>query len=176
MTTEPRSSGQLTLGKEFRDAWQQQHDHYSEELEAKEAQRDEINAQIRELRRLVNGLRGLLGQEPLPPTETQPEPATAATQSSQTDGRSDDILALAEAVLEENQPEPMHWTELVDEIQRRGGKLPAREKSRYDSLLRLLIGDTQARFVRPEKRGYYALKKYHQDAENVAPRGSRSPN
>ena len=64
---------------------------------------------------------------------------------------------IAVEILEEQGKEPMHYRKLTEEVQMRGGKLNGQDPSA--SLNAVLNRDD--RFVRPFRRGYYALRKHY---------------
>ena len=74
---------------------------------------------------------------------------------------------LAEKILSDRDGEPMHYRELANEVFDQGGDLP--EGSRGATLNALMNQDV--RFIRPLRRGYYALKKDHPNVKRSV--GSR---
>ena len=81
---------------------------------------------------------------------------------------SHDIVGIAVEILCERDKEPMHYRELAKEIEIRGGNIPGVDKDH--TLIARLVRDD--RFVRPTRRGFYALRKDYPDAKNV---GARKP-
>ena len=74
-------------------------------------------------------------------------------------------------ILRESDGREMHYRLLADEVVQRGGNLPA--KSPAAALNAIMNRDE--RFVRPSKRGFYALREHHPSIrENVGTRHSRS--
>ena len=76
-----------------------------------------------------------------------------------------DIRDIAVDVLEARGGEPMHYTELAEAVQARGGDIPGVDGA--NTLLSRLVRDE--RFVRP-KRGHYALRVHHPGVESVGAR------
>lgn len=80
------------------------------------------------------------------------------------------IKRYAREVLEERNGSPMYYRELAREVQKRGGDLVGANSAGL--LVSLLVKDDD--FVRPERKGYYALRADHPDAKNVGARKRRS--
>jgi len=85
---------------------------------------------------------------------------------------SHDIVGLAAEILSERNKEPMHYRELAREIEARGGDIPGVDKDH--TLIARLVKDE--RFVRPTRRGFYALRKDYPDAKNVGARKQHGNN
>ena len=83
--------------------------------------------------------------------------------------RRHDILDIAEAILGEREGTPMHFKELSEKVQARGGLIPGVDATK--TLLARLVKDE--RFVRPTQRGFYALRRDHPDAKDVGARKHR---
>ena len=79
-----------------------------------------------------------------------------------------DIADIAVDILSERNKEPVHYRELAKEVQARGGNIPGIDKDH--TLVARLVKD--ARFVRPTRRGFYALQRDYPDAKSV---GARKP-
>jgi hypothetical protein len=79
-----------------------------------------------------------------------------------------DPVEIAYAVLMEHAPEPIHYRELWKAVKGRGGRLEGQEPAQV--LVSRLVRDE--RFVRPLRRGYYALRAHYPNAKNI---GSRKP-
>ena len=79
-----------------------------------------------------------------------------------------DIADIAVDILSERNKEPVHYRELAKEVQARGGNIPGIDKDH--TLIARLVKD--ARFVRPTRRGFYALQRDYPDAKSV---GARKP-
>lgn len=77
-----------------------------------------------------------------------------------------EICELVEQILAENPGTPMHFQDIADEVQRRGIILGGKDPGR--TLVAKLVHD--ARFVRPERKGYYALRADFPDSPNVGAR------
>ncbi len=73
-------------------------------------------------------------------------------------------------VLREHGGKDMHYKLLAGEVMHRGGRLPS--KSPATALNAIMNRDD--RFVRPNRRGYYALREHHPDVkENAGRRNAR---
>ena len=81
-----------------------------------------------------------------------------------------DICDIVVEILEERAGEPAHYKLLAAEVKARGGKISSANPASV--LLTRLVRDD--RFVRPERRGFYALKNDHPDAANVGARKQRA--
>ena len=66
----------------------------------------------------------------------------------------------------------MHYRELAKEIQARGGNIPGVDKDH--TLIARLVKDD--RFVRPTRRGFYALQRDYPNAKSVGARKPRANN
>ncbi len=82
-----------------------------------------------------------------------------------------DPVEIAYGILDERGQDPIHYKELADLVRRKGGVLEGSNPALV--LVSRLVTDD--RFVRPFRRGYYALRKYYPKAKNVGRRrrGSR---
>ena len=87
--------------------------------------------------------------------------------TTKSDGLS--LLDIAEEVLTERGGEPMYYKDLAQEVQTRGGELSGENAANI--LVARLVSDN--RFVRPVKKGYYALRRDYPDAKNVGARTRR---
>lgn len=76
---------------------------------------------------------------------------------------------IAVAILTERKREPVHFKELAAEVQARGGILPG--KNPANNLVARLVNDD--RFVRPTRRGFYALRSDYPDVKSVGVRKQR---
>ena len=79
-----------------------------------------------------------------------------------------DPVELARTILEERGGEPMHYRELAARVQQRGGSLPGSDPAL--TLVSRLVRDD--RFVRPLRRGWYALRIHYPKAKNIGARRS----
>ena len=73
------------------------------------------------------------------------------------DGEKDPAY-LAVEILREAGGKDMHYVELAKQVKARGGNLPEHLRSSTATLNRILNSDP--RFIRPFRRGYYALKEH----------------
>ena len=80
------------------------------------------------------------------------------------------IEDIAVDILNERNREPMHYRELAKEVEARGANIPGVDKDH--TLIARLVKDD--RFVRPTRRGFYALRKDHPDAKSVGARKQRA--
>ena len=85
-----------------------------------------------------------------------------------------DIADLAEQVLLEASPGEVHYRSLARAVRSRGGLLGGKRPESV--LIARLVNDE--RFVRPTRKGYYALRKDYPDATSVGSRhrGGRRAN
>ncbi len=81
------------------------------------------------------------------------------------------VKDVAIEILREHEGREMHYKILADEVLERGGKLPV--KSPSAALNAIMNRDD--RFVRPTKRGYYALREHYPDVEENAGRRHSRP-
>ena len=79
------------------------------------------------------------------------------------------VTDIAVAILSERAKEPMHYTELTQVVLARGGDLPG--KNPANNLVAKLVND--GRFVRPRRRGEYALRSDYPGIESVGSRRRR---
>jgi hypothetical protein len=79
-----------------------------------------------------------------------------------------DPIEIAYRILEEKGPDPVHYRELADLVKQRGGSLQGSNPA-LALISRLVLDD---RFVRPFRRGWYALRKYYPKSKNVGRRRS----
>ena len=145
-----------------------------------EAERDKLNSDLTSLRASIRNIQELLGDDPLDTEdyERQREDRSGHRQGAsqaQQDQRTERILNIAEDILKQRNGRDMHYSELADAVSKQGGNLPQHVKSRHDTLIRMMNEDPQKRFVRPHRRGFYALTKDHSDAVNVGSRRTRAP-
>jgi len=136
------------------------------------ARRREIEGSIKELEdelelviRRLGHVQALLREAGVP-VEGSEMPTPAA--HSETAGDSDPV-ELARAVLEERGGEPLHYRELAAEVIQRGGHLVGQDPAQ--TLVARLVGDD--RFVRPIRRGWYALRVNYPTAKSVGARQQR---
>ena len=127
-----------------------------------EQELEELEAQIRdatervsviEIRlRHVNALLGESDAHSSTALETQPQKS--------------DIADIAAAVLDERSGQPMYYKDLAIEVQARGGEIGGVKP--WATLAARLVRDD--RFVRPVRKGFYALRKDYPSAPNVGAR------
>lgn len=113
-----------------------------------------------------NHVRALLDERPT----RSSRPTMYSSQSLQRSSGKKFISDLAEKILKEISPQTMHYRELLNEVQSRGGNLGGRTPSA--TLVAILVRD--GRFLRPERKGFYALKEDYPKAQNVGARSTGS--
>ncbi|MCY4080173.1 MAG: hypothetical protein OXF54_08010 [Caldilineaceae bacterium] len=135
--------------------------------------REQISAAKGELKeveeRLVH-VQGLLGPNHVSGNDSEERPLPESRDISLPDSR--EIEAIAVDILSERNREPMHYRELAKAIQAQGGSIPGVDKDH--TLIARLVRDD--RFVRPTRRGFYALRKDYPDAKSVGARKPRTNN
>ncbi len=114
---------------------------------------------LQEIRVRLRHVEALLGTS----EATEAVPSAKATSA----GRS--LMDIVEAILGERSGEPMHYKELAHEVRERGGELSGDNAA--SSLVARLVDDE--RFVRPVRKGFYALRKDYPNAKNVGARKGR---
>ena len=93
---------------------------------------------------------------------------TASPEGPIMNGRS--LTDIAEEILGERDREPMHYKELAQEVQARGGAFSGENVAQL--LNARLVNDS--RFVRPVRKGFYALRSDYPNAKNVGARKRRN--
>lgn len=81
-------------------------------------------------------------------------------------GDTHDVLGLAVDILDELGGKELHFGEIARQVMERGGVLNGVDPA--NTLNARMTRDP--RFVRPTRRGYYALRAHHPDAANVGAR------
>ena len=119
----------------------------------------EAERRLREVTERLTHVEGLLG----------PSQVFENASSEESLSRSLDIKDIAADVLGAREGEPMYYKDLAKEIQARGGNLTGPNAANV--LVARLVSDD--RFVRPTRRGYYALRRDYPDAKNVGARKRR---
>ena len=124
---------------------------------------DELLDQISEAQKELQAVKvrlshvtGLLGSDVTPETESDEDSLP----------RRYDILEIAESVLSSRNGAHMHYREIAEEVQARGGHIPGVDAAK--TLLARLVKDD--RFIRPHQRGFYALKDDHPNVKEVGAR------
>jgi hypothetical protein len=128
------------------------------EREKLAVQVDRAEARMREIDQRLTHVVALLegsGEVPIARTPTIP--------------RRRDIVDLAAEVLGERNRQPMYYKDLAREVQERGGNLSG--DNAPAALVARLVGDD--RFVRPTRKGFYALRADYPNATNVGERKRR---
>lgn len=111
---------------------------------------------LQELQDRLRNVEGLLG--------TNEAAGMASPEATNTVGRS--LTDITEEILSERNGEPMYYKDLAREVQRRGGNLTGQNAANI--LVARLVNDE--RFVRPKRKGHYALRSEHPGAKNVGAR------
>ena len=119
----------------------------------------EAEKRLREVQTRLNHVEGLLGTSE--PAETTMVGSAISAERSLTD--------MAEEILGEREREPMYYKDLAREVQSRGGGLTGENAANI--LVARLVGDD--RFVRPLRKGFYALRRDYPSAKNVGARKRR---
>ena len=135
---------------------QAEKDLLDEERQTLQAQITAAEKRLKEIHVRLRHVDGLLGVS---------EPSESIiTGASNPAGRT--MTDLATEILNERQGEQMHYKDLAQEIHSRGGDLSGVNAANV--LVARLVSDD--RFVRPFRKGYYALKRDYPDAKNVGAR------
>ncbi|MYB77752.1 MAG: hypothetical protein F4X83_11825 [Chloroflexi bacterium] len=130
--------------------------------EEKQGLQEEIAAakeRLQEIQSRLHHVEGLLGT-----TDTN---ETVFPQIPSMNGRS--LTDIAEEILAERSREPMHYKDLAHEVQTRGGTFSGENVAAL--LNARLVNDE--RFVRPVRKGFYALRRDYPNAKNVGARKRR---
>ncbi len=114
---------------------------------------------LREVKVRLAHVEGLLG----------PSQASESTSGEGLSSRNRDIRDIAADILGEREGAPLHYKDLAKEVQKRGGKLTG--PNAPNILVARLVSDD--RFVRPTRRGFYALRRDYPGLESVGSRGKR---
>ena len=127
------------------------------------AQASEIETRLREIEHRLELVNGLMQA-----------PRNRATPYQGKNGTSPKPRAVDVAfqVLTESSPEPMYYKDLAQEVKGRGGDLSGENTAQI--LVARLVNDE--RFVRPIRKGFYALRKDYPRAQNVGQRKKRAGN
>ena len=127
-----------------------------------EQERDELAAQIREATTRVSVIEARLQHVDALLDEGGDHPPIPPEMQSQ----KRDIADMAAEVLAERNGEPLYYKELAAEVIARGGEIGGASPSA--TLTARLVRDD--RFVRPVRKGFYALRKDYPNAPNVGAR------
>lgn len=114
---------------------------------------------LQEIQIRLKHVEGLLG--------TNDMNKTSIPETSNATGRS--LTDIAEEVLGERNGESMYYKDLAQEVQSRGGNLAGDNAAAL--LVSYLVNDD--RFVRPVRKGFYALRRDYPNAKNVGARKRR---
>ena len=126
-------------------------------------ERERISAANRRVLQIEDRLRhinALLGEDATTPRKN---PSTLAAPPVQR------VTDLAAEILAERDTKPMYYKDLAHEVRARGGTL--RGANPAQALVARLVKDS--RFVRPVRKGFYALKKDYPNARNIGARRNR---
>ena len=126
-------------------------------------QASEIEARLREIEHRLDLVNSLMQ---MPGNSTIPHPGTNGTSPKP---RAVDV---AFEVLSERGTEPIYYKDLAQEVRTRGGDLSGENAAQI--LVARLVNDE--RFVRPIRKGFYALRKDYPNAQNVGQRKKRGRN
>jgi hypothetical protein len=124
------------------------------------AQAFEIETRLHEIEHRLDLVNGLMGT-----------PSISAAPHSGRNGTAPKPRAvdMAFEVLSDCAPEPMYYKDLAQEVRVRGGDLSGENAAQI--LVARLVNDE--RFVRPIRKGFYALRKDYPTAKNVGQRRAR---
>jgi len=144
------------------------------EKAALEARRQELEQQIASLEadkeavsfRLVH-VNALMRE---PAREAAAEDEQANVQRFESSGDVSDPLEIAYAILEERGAEPMYYRELAELVRQKGGDLEGSDPAM--TLVSRLVTDD--RFIRPFRRGWYALRAHYPKTRSVGRRKKHS--
>ena len=135
-------------------------------------ERNRLRIDSQELRKQVSAAKGKLKEveERLVHVEGLLGPNHALEDDSEESPLPDsrDIADIAVDILSERNRKPVHYRELAKAIEARGCNIPGIDKDH--TLIARLVRDD--RFVRPTRRGFYALQRDYPDAKSV---GARKP-
>ena len=126
-------------------------------------QASEIEARLREIEHRLDLVNSLMQ---VPGNSTTPHPGTNGTSPKP---RAVDV---AFEVLSERGTEPIYYKDLAQEVRARGGDLSGENAAQI--LVARLVNDE--RFVRPIRKGFYALRKDYPKAQNVGQRKKQGRN
>ena len=136
-----------------------------EQRDALEEEIDEKKIELQKVNNHIEALQVLQGEE----DKIKPKPDNTAAEGHPISSTTAP-LEIAHQILKERKGADIHYTELAEEVVKRGGEL--RDGS-ANLLNTLLTSDRRKRFVRPYRRGRYALKEDHPDLERSV--GERHP-
>ena len=131
----------------------------SKEADKLEQEIESARSRLREIHSRLEHVEGLLGNDSV----THPSEPEAMN----TNGRA--LTDIAAEILAERERNPMHYKELAEEVQARGGIFSGENVAAL--LNARLVNDD--RFVRPVRKGFYALRRDYPDAKNVGARKRR---
>ena len=143
------------------------------EKTALEAKRHELEQEVARLKNDMETVSFRLGHVTAllrgPEMEEEGEERKPDSQETETVEESSDPVEIAYRYLEEHGTEPVHYRELANIVKERGGELEGADPAM--SLVSRLVADD--RFVRPFRRGWYALRMYYPKARSVGARKKR---
>ncbi len=116
----------------------------------------EAEKRLREIHTRIAHVEGLLG-------------TSDAAERRETNSGERSLTDIAEEILGERDREPMHYKDLAREVQSRGGSLSGGNAANI--LVARLVSDD--RFIRPLRKGFYALRRDYPGAKNVGARKRR---
>lgn len=143
------------------------------EKAALEAKRHELEREISRLKNEMEAVSFRLGHVTAllrgPEMEEVGEERKPGSQETETAEESTDPVEIAYRYLEERGTEPVYYRELASVVKERGGELEGTDPA--ITLVSRLVADN--RFVRPFRRGWYALRMYYPKARSVGTRKKR---
>ena len=114
-------------------------------------------ARLLEIERRLEHVDGLLGEDSDAPAREPPADMPSSRSNS---------VEIAHAILSERNREPMYYKDLAKEVVARGGDIFGANAAQI--LVARLVRDE--RFVRPVRKGFYALRDDYPNAQNVGAR------
>lgn len=141
-----------------------------EEKESLEARRNELELEIAKLEAEKEAISFRLGHvvallRGLEPKKVEEE-YRSASQRSEKGQEYADPIEIAHQILEEHGTEPVYYRELADMVIERGGEIEGSDLAM--TLVSKLVADE--RFVRPFRRGWYALRVHYPKVKSVGAR------
>lgn len=135
------------------------------------AKAEEVNAELERIRRRRDLIQALLNTSDAKPGQSSEEEpkqpsSEAGWQSTIMCNAGKSIVDTAYEILLARGKKPMHYGELAEQVIAAGGAIPGQDPAQ--TLIARLSRDE--RFVRPERRGYYAARDHYPRAKNVGAR------
>jgi hypothetical protein len=143
------------------------------ERRALEAKRHELEHEISQLNSEIEAVSFRLGHVTAllrgPEIKEVGQESKPGSEETEATDESTDPVEIAYRYLEEHGAEPVYYRELADVVKERGGELEGADPA--ITLVSRLVADN--RFVRPFRRGWYALRVHYPKVKSVGARKSR---